>query len=158
MNYLVKKSISNRGMTLVEMMVVVAIIGILAAIGLPAYQNHVEKTNLADAKRAITGMRQSLEADKLANPAQFRTNEQMQAAATNKIGGLSNKLTEKYRYTAITVAQGKVFNTYFQAVPIATAGKNYFLWADSDGNVLRCKLSGSPSTVSQNKPRNCENF
>lgn len=54
-----------QGMTLVEMMVVVAIIGILAAIGLPSYQSYVERTNLADSKRIIAGLYQSIEADKL---------------------------------------------------------------------------------------------
>ena len=42
------------GFTLVEMMVTVAIIGILAAIAIPSYQEHVEKTNLAYAQSEMS--------------------------------------------------------------------------------------------------------
>jgi len=44
------KYISQFGVTLVELLIVVSIVGILAAIGYPAYQDHVEKTRYADAK------------------------------------------------------------------------------------------------------------
>ena len=49
------------GFTLVELMIVVAIIGILAAIAYPSYQDSVRKSRRADAKAALLELGQWLE-------------------------------------------------------------------------------------------------
>ncbi len=44
---------TNRGFTLIELMIVVAIVAVLAAIGYPSYQNSVMKSNRTDGRSAL---------------------------------------------------------------------------------------------------------
>lgn len=50
-----------RGMTLVELMIVVVVIGILTAIAYPSYLSQVRKTRRADGKAALMQTAQQLE-------------------------------------------------------------------------------------------------
>lgn len=51
----------NRGFTLVELMITVAIVGILAAIAYPSYVRYVIRSNRTDAQKALLQMAQEAE-------------------------------------------------------------------------------------------------
>ena len=56
-----------KGFTLIELMIVVAVISILAAIAYPSYQNSVKKERRGDAKGALEGLAQAMERHFTAN-------------------------------------------------------------------------------------------
>ena len=52
---------AQQGFTLIELMIVVAIIGILAAVALPAYQNYTASAKYTEVINATTGVKSAIE-------------------------------------------------------------------------------------------------
>lgn len=62
----------NKGFTLIELMIVVAVIGVLAAIAIPQYQNYVAKGELGAALSAVSSLKTNVE-DVVVNTGKFPT-------------------------------------------------------------------------------------
>ncbi|GMQ45414.1 pilin [Vibrio sp. 10N] len=62
-----KKATKQQGFTLIELMIVVAVIGVLAAVALPQYQNYVAKSELSSALATLSGLKTNTETLTLEN-------------------------------------------------------------------------------------------
>lgn len=91
----------QKGFTLIELMIVVAIIAILAAIALPAYQDYVARSQVSEAATLAGGAKTAV-AEQFANTGQFD-------GITNATAGLSTAGSIKGKYvTSVTVTDGVV--------------------------------------------------
>ena len=94
----------QKGFTLIELMIVVAIIAILAAIAIPAYQDYVIRSQVSEGAVLSDGAKTAV-AEFYANKGTFPTN--------NASAGLAPAASIKGEYVStVTVALGKITAAY----------------------------------------------
>jgi len=90
----------RRGFTLIELMIVVAIVGILLAVAYPSFMDQVRKSRRADAIGALTAVQQAQERLRSGQPAYTTL---LTAARTANPPGLSLAATSSSGYYGISI-------------------------------------------------------
>ncbi|MGF1680696.1 pilin [Photobacterium minamisatsumaniensis] len=132
----------QNGFTLIELMIVVAVIGVLAAIAVPQYQKYIGKSEAANALASITGHRINVESYVL-DEGKFPTNGTDLAIPSAALGAITYD-------TPVSAAGNILFTFKTSGVSPETAGKNVKLARDSAGT-----WTCTSSVSAEIKPKGC---
>ena len=94
----------QKGFTLIELMIVVAIIGILAAVALPAYQDYTAKAQLTEATTLADGVKKNIELS-------FPQDKVCPANASAAVGDIGLATAIKGKYVLSVTSAGTAADT-----------------------------------------------
>lgn len=133
----------NKGFTLIELMIVVAVIGVLAAIAIPQYQNYVAKAELGSALSTLASLKTNVE-DKLANDGAFPSGNLQDLGAPAPTNGTIE---------ATTAAQTIVFSFTTGSEKVKTA--KVTLTRNASTAAWTCTVSGGTGLSNTVVPKGC---
>ncbi len=131
----------QKGFTLIELMIVVAIIAILAAIAIPAYQDYIIRSQVSEGATLTDGAKTAV-AEFYSNKGTFPTNNEsaglapagsIQGSYVSEVEVNGGIITATFASTSPQKANNKINNKTFVLSPVATGGST--TWTCNGGDV-----------------------
>jgi type IV pilus assembly protein PilA len=134
-----QRSQSESGFTLVELLVVMLILGILAAIAIPSFFNQRDKAKDADAKAAVRTAQTAMETYATDNDGSY-----VGAKVDNTNGSLQDiEATLNDVGARLTLPAAPTANTYTVQVASEVAGQSFKISRAANGTtLLQCSTAG----------------
>lgn len=129
----------QQGFTLIELMIVVAIIGILAAIAIPAYQNYIIRSQISEGSSLVGGLETAFDE----NYANTGT-----PAGANATVGITNTIAGTYVTGVQLTAPGTIQVAYGNNANAAINGQDVYwaAYASQNGDITWLCGAGTSAT------------
>lgn len=141
------KRSAQKGFTLIELMIVIAIIGILAAVAVPQYSQYTRRATFTEIKLAATPIKSAIEVCYQRNGSSKKCNTPLAAGTSGLPGQVNAKMLERAATSKLvkSVALEEVANgPKITVTPNKDANNANGILA-SDVYILTGKISGSGS-------------